>query len=162
MLSPCTGLKCIVFKGCHACSTWYLVPKFRLGLWERFHHLFCNFLLMWWTSKSTIQLVRRRKEFYSTLKRSSVIKVLWFHFFPLWCSYKFTVKHYPISPPVLQFSHINCTDSYDHTSCSSSRKSGTWWLSSGITPEEMLAIFWNMVDLFTLCRFSYLIIFPLG
>lgn len=62
LLNPRTGLKwivCLAFKGCHGCSMWYLVPELRLGLWEGFHHLFCNSSLVWWTSKSIIQLVKR-------------------------------------------------------------------------------------------------------
>lgn len=45
----------------------------------------------------------------------------------------------PPASPVLQLSCINCTDFYDLTSWNSSRKSGMWWLSSGVTQEEMFA-----------------------
>lgn len=131
-------------------------------LWEGFHHLFCNSLLTWWTSKTTIQLVERWKKFYSKLKGSTVIKVLWINFFPWWCS--FIQKHHlhSISSAGLQLSHINCTGSYDHTSSNSSRKSVCDGSVQEEIQEEMLAVFWNMVDLSTFCRISYLIIFPSG
>lgn len=147
LLNPFTGLKWIVRAARHA-GPGYLVPEFRLGLWKGFHHLFCISSLMWWTSKSTIQLVKR--SFIPRWKGALSLKSYAFISFH---DSALTTLSENTTAPILQLSHIKCTAFYDHTYWKSSRKSTIWWLSSSITQNKMLAVFCSMVHLsfFELC-----------